>query len=293
MIINRANLNDLFKAFNAAFNTGFRSAETYWQRVATVVPSTTKEEHYGWLGQFPKLREWVGDRQLKGIAAHDYSVKNKKYESTIEIPRDDIEDDTYGVFTPLMQEMGYAASTHPDELVFSLLALGISELCFDGQNFFDTDHPVGGNSVSNLDSGGAGPYWYLLDDTRPLKPLIFQRRRDYALRTMNAQDDEHVFMRDSYRYGVDARLNVGFGFWQQAFASNQALDPTNYGAARTAMMSVKSDEGRPLGIRPRLLVVSPENEKEALDITQAERLANGATNTYRNSAEVVVVPWLS
>ena len=73
----------------------------------------------------------------------------------------------------------------------------------------------------------------------------------------------------------------------------QALNATNYEAARVAMMGFKSDEGRPLGIRPKLLVVSPGNEKEALDITQAERLANGATNVYRNSAEVVVVPWLS
>lgn len=293
MIINQANLADLFKAFNAAFNTGFRSAETYWQRVATAVPSTTKEEHYAWLGQFPKLREWIGDRQLKSMAAHDYSIINKKYEATIEVPRDDLDDDTYGVYTPLFQEMGYSAATHPDELVFGLLALGISTLCYDGQNFFDADHPVAGASVSNVDSGGGGPYWYLIDSTRPLKPLIFQRRRDYALRTMNAQDDEHVFMRDMYRYGVDARVNVGFGFWQQAFASNKALDATNYEAARVAMMGFKSDEGRPLGIRPTTLVVSPANEKEALDITQAERLANGATNVYRNSAQVVVVPWLS
>ena len=292
MIINQASLSDLFRAFNAAYNTGFRSAETYWQRIATAVPSTTREEHYAWLGQFPRLREWIGDRQLKSIAAHDYSIVNKKYEATVEVPRHNLDDDTYGVYTPLMQEMGYAAATHPDELVFGLLALGISTLCYDGQYFFDTDHPVGGASVSNVDSGGSGPYWYLLDDSRPLKPLIFQRRRDYALKTMTAPDDEAVFMRDAYRYGVDARANVGFGFWQQAFASNQTLDATYYENARVAMMNLKSDEGRPLGIRPKLLVVSPANEKEALNITQAERLASGATNIYRNSAEVVVVPWL-
>jgi len=293
MIINTANLADLFTAFNSAFGTGFRSAETYWQRIATVVPSSTAEEHYAWLGQFPKLREWVGDRHLKSMAAHDYSIRNKKFESTVEVGADKIEDDSFGVFTPLMAEMGYAAATHPDELVFSLLAQGTTELAYDGQNFFDTDHPVGDGVVSNVDTGGAGSFWYLLDDTRPLKPLIFQRRRDYALRTMNAPDDEQVFMRDSYRYGVDARVNVGFGFWQQAFASNQALDATNYRAARTALMEMKSDEGRPLGIRPRMLVVSPDNEGPALEITQAERLANGATNIYRNTAEVVVVPWLS
>ena len=293
MIINQANLVDLFRAYNAAFNAGFRSAETWWARVATPVPSATRENHYGWLGQFPKLREWIGDRQIKSMAAHGYAITNRKFEGTVAVPAEDIEDDTYGVFTPMMQEMGYSAATHPDELVFDLLAAGRTTLCYDGQNFFDTDHPVGGASVANLNSGGAGAYWYLLDVSRPLKPLIFQRRRDYRMRALTEQNDEQVFMADEYRYGVDARVNAGFGFWQQAYASNQALDATNYAAARAAMAGFKSDEGRPLGIRPTLLVVPPSLEGAALNVTQAERLANGQTNIYRNTAETVVVPWLS
>lgn len=292
MIINQSNLTLLYQAFKTAFNTGFRTNEQQWGRIATLVPSSTKSEQYGWLGQFPKLREWIGDRQVKNMAASSYAITNKSFESTIGVNRDDIEDDQYGVYTPLFQEMGFAAATHPDEMVFALLAAGFTTNCYDGQFFFDTDHPVGTGVVSNS-GGGAGTPWYLLDVRRPLKPLIFQRRKDYNIQILQDEKDEAVFMRKEYRYGVDARCNVGFGFWQQAYGSKQTLDATNYASARTAMMSLKSDEGRPLGIKPNLLVVPPSLESAALTLLQAEKNANGADNIYRNTAELIVVPWLA
>ena len=61
-----------------------------------------------------------------------------------------------------------------------------------------------------------------------IKPVIFQRRRDYDLRRMDTRDDEHVFMRDAYRYGVDARVNAGYGLWQLAYGSKQTLNADNY-----------------------------------------------------------------
>jgi len=297
VIINKANLSALFIAFKAAFNEGFRGAKPQWEQVATLVPSTTKEEKYGWLGQFPRLREWVGDRQVKNLAAHDYSIRNKSFEATIGVKREEIEDDSYGVFKPLFQEMGYAAVTHPDELVYGLLAAGFASLCFDGQYFFDTDHPVGDEangiaSVSNMQAGG-GNAWFLLDAKRPLKPLIFQKRKDYNLQTLIGEDDEAVFMRGEYRYGVDARGNVGYGFWQLAFGSKATLDETNFNAARVAMLAFKSDEGRPLGIQPTVLICGPSNAALAEKLLLTATLANGASNPNYKKVELLVVPWLA
>jgi len=292
MLINRENLSAMFNGFKAHFSNAFAGVTPDWSRVATLVPSTAKVENYGWLSEFPRLREWVGDRQVKSLAASGYQVTNKKFEASVGIPRDDIDDDSYGVFAPLFQEMGYAAATHPDELVFALLAAGFTTTCFDGQYFFDTDHPVGETTASNH-GGGASTPWFLLDVNRPLKPLIFQKRRDYMLKAMTDEKDEGVFMRDEYRYGVDARGNVGYGFWQMAFGSKVTLDATGYTAARSAMMSQKSDTGRPLGIRPNLLVVPPSLEAAAFAVVQAEKLASGADNPHYNTAQVLVVPWLA
>lgn len=292
MIINQSNLSDLFKAYNAAFNQGFRDAKPMWQNLATEVPSATKENHYAWLGQFPKLREWLGDREVASMEAFDYTIKNKKFESTVGVPRDDIEDDTYGVYSPLMKEMGFAGATHPDELVWPLLANGINTPCYDGQYFFDVDHPVNGASVANIDNAGANTYWYLIDASRALKPLIFQKRRDYAFRALVNLDDDSIFMTDQFKFGVDARANVGFGFWQQAFASNQALTGTYFDNAYKAMMAVKSNQGRPLGIKPTHLVVGPSNRAAALATIEVDRLANGASNPNYKTVEVIVSPYL-
>lgn len=293
MIINSGNLQTLYRGFNAAFRDGFGQAPADHEVVMLDVTSRTATEEYGWLGQFPGLKEWVGERVLRGIKEHGYTIRNKKYEATVEVLRDSIEDDHYGVYSPLFGEMGRAAAAHPCEMVFAQLKGGFATTCYDGQYFFDSDHPgADGTSVSNT-GGGAGTGWYLLDCSRMIKPIIFQRRRDYDLRRMDMRDDEHVFMRDAYRYGVDARVNAGYGLWQLAYGSKQALTTATYEAARVALMGVKGDEGRPMGIMPTHLVVPPSLEHEALNLLNAERLANGATNVYRGTAKLIVTPWLA
>ncbi|WP_417656185.1 Mu-like prophage major head subunit gpT family protein [Pseudidiomarina aestuarii] len=291
MIVNKSNLSIIYTAVKTAFNKGLVDANAYWNKVATEVPSSTKEESYKWLGQFPRLQKWIGDRVVKNLSAHSYSITNEKFESTISIPRDDIEDDTYGVFTPLFQEMGHAAKTHPDELVFSVLASGFNSLCYDGQNFFDTDHKVGKNSVSNVQAGSGVP-WFLLDTNRPLKPIIFQKRREYDLKSRQDDSSEASWQRDEFEYGVDARVNAGFGLWQLAFGSKADLTEANFDLALEAMMGLKSDEGRPLGVRPNLLVVGPKNRAKANNVIEVMNKEGGASNPNYKAVEVLVVPWL-
>ena len=297
MLINQSSINALFTGFKSEFNSGFNSIESLYGQIATVINSQTSQETYAWLGQYPRLREWIGDRQLKNLSASGYVLVNKKFESSVSIPRDALEDDQYGIYSPLFREMGFAARVHPDELIFELFAAGNTTLCYDGKNFFDTAHPVGAGTVSNW-GGGTGNLWALLDTRRPLKPLIFQKRRDYDLKQMTDGKDEAVFMRDEYRYGIDARVNVGFGFWQQAYGSKAALDGANFNAALEAMMALKSDEGRPLGIRPNLLVCGPSNRAEALQVLKADTIPSTAgtasqTNINKDAVDVLIVPWLT
>lgn len=279
MLINTANLASLFVAYKAAFKGAFDGAQTDWEKISTVVPSATESNLYAFLGQFPRLREWLGDRQIKNMSAFDYSIVNKDFESTVSVDRNKIEDDVFGIFAPLMAEMGAAAKTHPDEIIFALLALGASELCYDGQNFFDTDHPLVTAGVvgtaSNYDATGGGNLWALLDTRRPLKPMILQKRKEYNFQAFNRQTDESVFMTKKFVYGVDARLNAGFGLWQTAYGSLNTLDSTNFDAAVTAMMTLKSDEDSPLGIRPNLLVCGPSNRAAARNLIEVQFLSSG------------------
>lgn len=290
-------LTALSTGFRSDFQTAFSAmqAQSVYQRIATVVPSASASNTYGWLGQFPAFREWVGARTIKDMAAAGYQVVNKSWESTVGVKRTDIEDDAMGVYRPLMAEMGRAAAAFPDELVLQLLKAGESTLCFDGQNYFDSDHPVYPNAdgtgtattISNLQAG-TDPAWYLLDTTRALKPLLYQERKAPEFLAMTKVDDEAVFTSGEYRYGVDLRANAGFGFWQMAYKSKAALDDTNYAAARAAMMSQRADGGRPLGIVPNLLLVPPALEGRARAIVGSQQTTGGATNPWYGTAEIIV-----
>jgi len=299
MLINASNLKSLFQGFNTSFNKGLEGAQSHHKDVAMVTPSQASEETYAWLGQFPKLREWIGDRVIKNLSAHSYTLKNRTFEDTIRVKRIDVEDDKYGLYGPLMTELGRAAGQHPDELVFSLFAAGFSTVCYDGQYFFDTDHPVkaadGTDGTASNYGGGASAAWYLLDTSRAIKPIIFQERIPYSLQQLTNDSDENVFMRDEYLYGVRARANAGFGLWQLAYASKQTLDATSYAAARAAMMSLKGDEGRPLGIKPDTLVVPPSLEQTALQLIANELIINSGvavSNEWKGTAKLIVTPWL-
>lgn len=292
----------LFVGFKKLFQDASEATPTHWQKIATEVTSTTKSNTYGWLGQFPEFREWIGDRVLKSIKEWGYSIINKDWESTVDVKKTDIEDDEIGIYTPLFQEAGRASKVQPDKLVFKALKDGRAALCYDGQNFFDTDHPVYANAdgtgavttVSNMDvdlvARPNNPIWYLLCTNRAVKPIIFQSRKKPVFTAMTSLTDEAVFTSNKFRFGVDSRCNVGYGFWQMAFASNQPLTKENYAAAKAALESFTADGGNPLGIEATLLVVPPKLEGAGRALLVKDE--NGG-NEWAGSAELLKTPWLA
>jgi len=296
MIINVANLATLFQAFHAAFKGAFDGANAQFAQVVTMVPSSTESNFYGFMGQFPKMREWLGDRIVKNIVAHSYTVINKDFESTIGVPAPKIKDDQHGVFSLLFAEMGNQAKMHPDQIVFALLLAGAVELGYDGQPFFDQNHPVIVDDVAtvgtNYDTVGGGNLWVLMDTTRPLRPLIWQMREDYSFQSFTSMTDESVFNTNKFKYGVSARVNAGFGLWQTAYGSLNTLNAANFDGYVTTMMGRKTDEDQPFGIRPNLLVCGPSRRAAARDLIVLDRLASGAANPNFQEVEILVTPYL-
>lgn len=299
MIINSANLTALRTGFSTAFKAGLARTTSQFGLIATTIAASTREQRYGWLGKIPNVREWLGARVVQNLSESDYSIREKKWELTIGVDRDDIETDNLGVYSPLFEEMGQSTGAKWDQLVFGLLLAGFFTTCYDGQFFFDVDHPVldeAGNiiSVANTDAvAGNGPAWFLIDDTRALKPIILQKRKDFNFVAKDRDTDDNVFGLNEFVYGADARANVGYGFWQFAWGSKGPLTNATYGAARAAMSGMKGDYGRPLGIRPRLLLVPPQLESAALKLINNELGANGESNEWKGTATVVVCPWLA
>lgn len=304
MIINRTNLDTLFKAYNAAFRQGIidQEAMSEYELVAMVTASDTEEEVYPWMGQVPGMKEWIGERVVENLRQHGFTIRNRDWEQTVAVPRNTIRDDRYGVYTPFMRAMGIAAMKHYDELVWPFLKTGFTTLCYDGQPFFHNSHPIldkdgGATTISNADyssARSANANWFLLDLGQMMKPVVLQiRERPGNLVRMDREDDENVFMRKEFIYGTDCRDNVGFGLWQMSYGSNNGLSATTYEAARVALLEMKGDYGRPLGIQPTHLVVPPSLEKVGLELLNAERNSAGATNVYRGTAKLVVSRWLA
>jgi phage major head subunit gpT-like protein len=160
MIVNQQALHGITTGFKTIFNKVFSETKVLWDKIATKVPSETGEENYKWLGKIPRMREWIGDREIQNLAASDYTIKNKDFELTIGVDRNDIEDDKIGVYNPVIQDIAQSTATFPDDLVFELLKGGFENKCYDGQPFFSTTHKVGKKTVSNKGTNKLSPTSY-------------------------------------------------------------------------------------------------------------------------------------
>lgn len=298
MDLTSANLQALFKAYKTNFQQGFNSLGeqgALYEQFCTTVPSTTAVEVYPFLKSLPRLREWIGDRVIHSLEGADFSIKNRKFELTEGVPRDNIEDDTYGLYGPVFQEFGRSSREHPNELAVETLEA--NPLCYDGQQLFDGDHPVldakgRETSVSN-DMGGSGPAWYVMDLTRVIKPLVFQKRRDYNFRSITNLTDAEVFLRDKFLFGTDARVNAGPGLWQLVVRSNQEFTAANYEAARKRLQEIKGDYGRPLALRHSHTMVPNNMEGVARRVLQNQLTTGGAPNEWAGTSQLILNPWLA
>lgn len=292
MDISHKALEALHTAINSAFNTRLTGVETTFGRVAMTMNSSTLVQAYPKLSELGPMREWIGERYIERLEVDGFAIVNRKFEKTVAIPVDAINDDMYGIFTPVVSDMGQTAAELPDNLVWERLEQGFTTAHYDGQMFFDTDHPVedvNGNeiSVSNF-QGGTGRPWYLIDDTRPIKPMIFQDREGPKITPKTNLTDDNVFFQDEFIWGAKRRCAAGFGAWQLIYASREELTPETYAAARAVMIEARGHRGRKLNLKPKLLVVPGGLEAAAREILVSERAANGSTNLWRNSADLHV-----
>lgn len=307
MLLNRSAIQSISVAYNDAFVQGMDTAypdKDLYKQLAYVAPSTAKTEEFGWLAQVPRIREWIGDRHIGNIARYAMTVTNRKFESSLHLQRDEVEDESWLQKVNLALALGEEVDRHKNELVMGLLQSGFTTLGYDGQTFFNANHPVvsasgATNLVSNFQAGAGNP-WYLMDLTSSVfRPIVYTNRREFGLRAMLDEQDEQVFMRDEFRWGVDGRCGAGFALWQKAYASRQALSATNFDAAVQSMMQVTRDGGGPAAVRATHLVCGPSNRAAAKALLNTEQTAiaigtgGAAVSNYNYGAvQLIVTPYL-
>ena len=296
----------MYEAATLTFSTLFRQVlqdtPTYYEKLATEIPSSTREMRHAWLDRIPAMREWLGERVVNNLAVRMQSIENRLFEDTIAVKRVDIEDDLIGVYRPVIEELAMQAKMWPDKLVTDAMLAGKTTLCYDGQPFFDPNHPQNMDNPasplqSNLLTGhaltpealedaittmsgfigadgkpleiipdllvvppqrkfaaarllqseligrdialavGHGAVadtnvlkgsldllvlprlatepnaFFVLCTKRAVKPFIFQNREAPEFAALTKPDDENVFKRDEFMYGVRARGAAGLGPW--------------------------------------------------------------------------------
>jgi phage major head subunit gpT-like protein len=160
MEITPANLTAYQKTLNFSFVTQMLSAPTYWAKIATEMPSSSEGNVYPFLSMIPGLREWQGPRVINNAALRSYTLLNKHWEDTVGIDRNKLEDDQHGFFAPLVGMLGQHVAEWRDRELARVVEAGTTEVCWDGQFFFDTDHPIDpdglitGSNVNKLVGAG-------------------------------------------------------------------------------------------------------------------------------------------
>lgn len=311
------NRGDIPKLITSGLRTEFMGDKGFgltqsdlYKTLCIEVPSTKASETYAWLGQLPKMREWLSERTIMGLSEHGFSIINKDFESTIRVDRNALEDEQYGQFKVLSQLMGQEARRFYDEYLISVIEA--NGLAYDGQNFFDTDHSSGTSgtqsnapaasstytvttaaqmvAVLNLVTsamaqfkGDAGKHFgarvthvlvptslewvareafdptyrgtgtataadmgkgrvqilvsefltnnatpgyspiYWLDLSKPVKPFIFQNRKNPEFVALDKTDSYENFMSKGILYGVDNRFNMGLALWQFAYKTTGSV----------------------------------------------------------------------
>ncbi len=154
MLLTPASLQALQTGFHGFYRNAYGSTPNFGDRIAMTVPSNTDLETYGWMESLAPLREWIGPRQINNFRTAVYTLRNKKFELTYGVSRDEIEDDRLGLYNAKFSGMGFQAKKWPDQLIKAALQAGTTGNQWDGVPFFSTAHPLNpaGNQSNNFTS---------------------------------------------------------------------------------------------------------------------------------------------
>jgi len=212
------------------FLAGEKAANTPWNRVAMVENMTASAVDLVDLGASPMPTQNVGRPVIKEFIEKTIEIKPVTWDTVIRVAYNAVQDDQTGNIMRKARGAGSRFQRHINNLVFKALNAGDGTtygLCYDGQEFFDSDH---------VDKGG-----------------------NYQ----TAQDNEYAL----------------------------ALSNDNFDIVKVAASKVKDDQGEFSDYNFNLLVVPPDLEKAAAQITDNREEAgtgNRDINPYSGKVDYIV-----
>lgn len=173
------------QALSKQFQNGVEAALAMpgmFKSLYDIVPSNSRQNVYRWMNQVPGFREWVSgsERVYRNVETADYAITNKKYESTISIALDDVDDDLLDTYAPLAKNLGKAAVRLQDQLVGELLAGAFATTkTYDGEYWCSNSHTIGQSTIDNLTTGALAYSTFATAYTQ-LRSFTFKADKDSA-----------------------------------------------------------------------------------------------------------------
>lgn len=118
---------------------------------AMVIQSNGAYEKMGWLGAMPAVRQYIGELNAKQLNDYDYTIRNLKWEASVPVEQDDLDDDQTGTIQMIPGFLVDRIMAHPEKLMIALATGGTSGLAYDGIAFFS--NASGARTIDNLLAG--------------------------------------------------------------------------------------------------------------------------------------------
>jgi hypothetical protein len=119
---------------------------------------TGQIENYSWLGTTPSMREWIKERLIHNPQAFNLQIANRKFELTMGMPLDIINNDKVDQAKKWMSGYGDAYGLWIVELLASFINQASTLNSFDGVSYFNATHNYGktGNFSNLVNSAASG-----------------------------------------------------------------------------------------------------------------------------------------
>lgn len=167
--LDSAKIEAAYAGFFTAFQNRLKQTTPMYTRLATVIDTDNVVDTQLWLSQVPKMRKWIGPKQLNKLRGESHPIRTEPYETSVEVPKHDILNDRLGLYRERIGQMGDSYGWALDDLVVQMLVAGVAGTSlgatYDGQNLIDTDHTalsVGGTAQSNHVAGALSSTTYNL-----------------------------------------------------------------------------------------------------------------------------------
>lgn len=126
-------------------------------RLCMQTTSDGSYEKYGWLGDVPGVRKWLGAKKFRELADFNYEIRNQPWYDGFMVDRNDLRDDKLGAYEQRVRDLPVKMEQFKRKLISLLISGGTSGKAFDGVAFFSNasgvrtiDNLLGGTGVDTL-----------------------------------------------------------------------------------------------------------------------------------------------